>query len=144
MNLQEIFDRFPTRKDCLDYLEKVRWNGDPKCPYCRSGRNTPMQDRHHCQTCHTTFRVTVGTIFHHTHLPLQKWFLALILLQNPRQRISGLQLSKDIEINKNTAWRIHRQIRKAMTQADQRQLLTRIVALDAADSGGPPELHSHN
>ena len=28
-----------------------------------------------CIACRTAFSVTVGTIFHHTHMPLQKWCL---------------------------------------------------------------------
>ena len=43
--------------------------------------------------------------------------------------LSALQLSRDLKINKNTAWRIAMQIRKAMSQAEQRKLLTGIIAL---------------
>ena len=44
--------------------------------------------------------------------------------------LSALQLSRDLKINKNTAWRIAMQIRKAMSQAEQRKLLTGIVEID--------------
>ena len=43
--------------------------------------------------------------------------------------LSALQLSRDLKINKNTAWRIAMQIRKAMSQAEQHKLLTGIIAL---------------
>ena len=82
--------------------------------------------------------MTVGTIFHHTHLPLQKWFLAIMLILNAKKRLSALQLSRDLEINKNTAWRITTQIRQAMTQAEQRQLLTGIIGMDETYIGGKP------
>jgi len=80
----------------------------------------------------------VGTIFHHTHLPLQKWFLAVMLMLNAKKGLSALQLSRDLNVNKNTAWRIAMQIRKAMTQAEQRGLLTGIVEMDEAYIGGKP------
>ena len=78
----------------------------------------------------TSFSVTVGTIFHHTHLPLQKWFLAINLILNAKKGISALKLSRDIHVNKNTAWRIAKQIRRAMLQAEQRELLTGVIEMD--------------
>ena len=71
-------------------------------------------------------------------MPLQKWFLALSLVLNAKKGISALQLSRDIEVNKNTAWRIAMQIRKAMVQSDQRNLLTGIVEMDETYVGGKP------
>jgi len=51
---------------------------------------------------------------------------------NAKKGLSALQLSRDLDVNKNTAWRIAMQIRKAMTQAEQRSLLTGIVEMDEA------------
>ena len=44
-----------------------------------------MQHRHRCYTCKTAFSFTVGTILHHTHMPLQKRFLAVSLMLNPKK-----------------------------------------------------------
>ena len=79
MNIVRIYELFPTESDCIAHLEKVRWKVKPICPYCGSDRTTaaPTEQRHHCNNCKTSFSVTVGTIFHHTHLPLQKWLLAV-------------------------------------------------------------------
>ena len=75
MNIVEIFEQFPTQESCIKHLESARWgDGKAACPYCASRHTTPNQHRHYCYTCKTSFSVTVGTIFHHTHLPLQKWF----------------------------------------------------------------------
>ena len=57
---------------------------------------------------------------------------------NAKKGLSALQLSRDLEINKNTAWRITMQIRKAMTQAEGRSLLTGIVEMDETYIGGKP------
>ena len=139
MNIVEIFETFPTQADCIQHLEKARWGDGPAvCPYCTS-RNTAISERRHrCYDCRTGFSVTVGTIFHHTHMPLQKWFLAVMLILNARKGLSSMQLSRDLKVNKNTAWRIAMQIRKAMTQAEQRHLLTGIVEMDETYVGGKP------
>ena len=72
MNIIQIFKQFPTQKDCIDFLEQRRWGDKPICPYCAStNTNSLVQElRHHCNGCRKSFSVTVGTIFHHTHIPL--------------------------------------------------------------------------
>ena len=138
MDIVTIFEQFPTQESCTEHLERARWGDTPTCPYCGSIRCGKAGKRHRCYACKTSFSVTVGTIFHHTHLPLQKWFLAVSLILNAKKSLSALQLSRDIRVNKNTAWRIAMQIRKAMTQADQRNILTGIVEMDETYVGGKP------
>jgi hypothetical protein len=47
--------------------------------------------------------ITIGTIFYLTHLPLQTWILAIQLALNAKKGITALQLSRDLEVNKNRA-----------------------------------------
>jgi len=136
MNIIQIYRKYPTDADCMRHLEAVRWNGQPTCPYCQSKNVTSYKDelRHHCNTCKTSFSVTVGTIFHNTKLDLQKWFLALSLVLNALKGISARQLHRDVEVNKDTAWRMLMQIRKAMLQ--DAALLKGIVEVDETYVGG--------
>lgn len=140
MNIIEVFRKFPTEADCISYLEMVRWQGTPLCPYCHSDHTTPLaaEQRHHCNNCNTTFSVTVNTIFHHTHLPLQKWFLAVSLILNAKKGISARQLGRDLEVNKNTAWFLAMRIRRAMAEPEQRNLLQGLVEMDETYVGGKP------
>jgi transposase-like protein len=140
MDIVRIYEIFPTQNDCIDHLETVRWRNKPQCPYCKSTNTTPLpkEKRHHCNNCNTSFSVTVGTIFHHTHLPLQKWFLATTLILNAKKGISSRQLSRDLHVNKDTAWRISMKIRDAMREREQRNLLTGIVEADETYIGGKP------
>lgn len=139
MNIIQIFERFPTQESCIAHLEAARWRGGkPVCPYCGSVNTAPSEQRHRCYDCKTGFSVTVGTIFHRTHLPLQKWFLAITLMLNAKKGLSAMQLSRDLQVNKNTAWRITMQIRKAMSQAEHRDMLTGIVEMDETYIGGKP------
>ena len=138
MNIVSVFEQFPTQESCITLLEQARWPDGVTCPYCSSKNTAPCEHRHRCYDCKTSFSVTVRTIFHHTHLPLQKWFLAVSLMLNAKKGLSALQLSRDIKVNKNTAWRITMQIRKAMAQAEQRQMLLGIVEMDETYVGGKP------
>ena len=132
MNIIEVFERFPAQKDCLQYLEKVRWQNKPTCPYCQSSKQTPLKKEHryHCNNCNTSFSVTVGTIFHKTHLSIQKWFLAISLILNAKKGISARQIARHLKINRNTAWRISMKIREAMFEPEQRGILQGIVEMD--------------
>jgi len=125
MNLIQVFQKFPTQESCIAHLEMVKWNNKPVCPYCNAKQSSIMSGRHHCNRCNTSFSVTVGTIFHHTHLPIQKWFLAITLVLNNKKGISSRQLARDIEVTKDTAWRVQMQIRQAMIETPS--LMTGIV-----------------
>lgn len=138
MNIVQIYKRFPTEADCITHLERVRWNGTPVCPYCKSTNTTRIksEQRHHCNGCNTSFSVTVNTIFHHTHIDLQKWFLAISLVLNAKKGLSARQLARDIEVNKNTAWYMGMRIRNAMIE--QGDLLRGICEMDETYIGGKP------
>ncbi len=68
-------------------LESIVWPKGPVCPYCgETSRFYKLQGARYragllkCGACRRHFTVMIGTPFHHTHLPLRKWFLALHLL----------------------------------------------------------------
>lgn len=140
MNIIEVYKRFPTQDDCLSYLEQVKWNGKPHCPYCGSFSNTPMKNerRYHCNTCNISFSVTVRTIFHKTKVDLQKWFLAISLILNAKKGIGSRQIARDISVNRNTAWYMGMRIRRAMYEQQSRELLQGIVEMDETYIGGKP------
>lgn len=138
MNIIQVYKQFPTDNDCIAHLESVRWPGGAECPYCKSKNATrmPNENRYHCNSCNTSYSVTVGTIFHDTKLDLQKWFLAISLILNAKKGISSRQLARDLEVNKNTSWYMAMRIRKAMME--QRELLTGVVEMDETYIGGKP------
>lgn len=140
MNIIQVYQQFPSQKSCVEYLEKVRWKDKVVCPYCKSDNSTPLpkEKRHHCNNCNTSYSITVGTIFHKTHLDFQKWFLAIALILNAKKGISARQLSRDLEVNKNTAWYMTMRIRKAMSERWQRELLQGIIEMDETYIGGKP------
>ncbi|GAB4180894.1 MAG: hypothetical protein Fur006_15490 [Coleofasciculaceae cyanobacterium] len=116
--------------DCLTLLEQIRWNGIPQCPYCTSNNSSAIKKerRYHCNVCFTSYSVTVGTLFHKSHVDLHKWFLAIRLVLNSPGNFSVRQLAKEIGVNKNTAAYMMVRIRKAMKE--EQELLQKIVELD--------------
>lgn len=136
MNIPQLYKQFPTQQDCIKHLEEVRWSGVPTCPYCNSKNQSPLpkENRYHCNTCNTSFSVTVGTIFHKTKIDLQKWFLAVSLVLNAKKGYSARQLGRDINVTKDTAWRVFMQIRKSLVE--QKELMEGIIEADETYIGG--------
>ena len=138
MNIIEVFIQFPDQEACIKHLEKARWGDTPICPYCGSDNTYDLKGelRHHCNACRKSFSVTVKTLFEDTKLPMQKWFLAIALILDAKKGISARQLARHLQVNKDTAWRISMEIRKAMN--DDGQLLTGIIEMDETFIGGKP------
>ncbi|MBW4518666.1 MAG: transposase [Scytolyngbya sp. HA4215-MV1] len=114
----------------ITLLEQIRWNGQPTCPYCGSIKSSMYKKTHryHCNSCFTAYSVTVGTLFHKTHVDLQKWFKAIHLIFKSSSNISVRSLSKEIGVSKNTASYMISRIQKAMVE--EVDLLHKIIEID--------------
>ena len=134
LDMATVYRRFPTDADCLVHIEHTIWGQGPVCPYCTSTRATSNRTQHHCNACNASYRVTVNTVFHGTHLPLQKWFLGLALAISAPRRISARKLGAALGVNRDTGWHLATRIYRALEDPRQRRLLedvTRsLLALD--------------
>jgi transposase-like protein len=139
MNILQLINKFSTQEACVKHLEKVRWGDKIKCVYCGSENNYANEKelRHHCNDCRKSFSVTVGTIFHHTHIELQKWFLVMSLMMNAKKGLSAYQIARDLGMRRATVWSMTHRIRKAMA-TNQANLLQGIVEMDECYVGGKP------
>ena len=145
MTILRLFESFKTQEQCLDYLEDVRWKGHPVCTYCESDKvcrhASPdrANQRWQCQDCKKAFSVTVGTIFHRTHMPLQKWFIVLALMLNAKKSSSSHQIARDLGVRQPTIWSMMHRARVAMAVDQQaKALLHGIVETDDVYIGGKP------
>ncbi|MDO8953656.1 MAG: IS1595 family transposase [Gammaproteobacteria bacterium] len=127
MDFRELSQKFPTQEKCSKYLEKRRWGNTPQCPYCESENTNPLaaELRHHCNGCRKSFSVTVGTIFHHSHIELQKWFMLMTLMMIAKKSLSSCQASRALRLRRPTARSMMIRIRKAMC-TDQMKLLSEL------------------
>jgi transposase-like protein len=86
--------------------------------------------------CRQQFSPTAGTIFHDSHLPLTKWFLAVALIADAKKGISANQLKRHLGIGSyQTAWYLAHRIRKAMEETEG-SLFTGTVEVDETYIGG--------
>lgn len=140
-SLVEVYRRFPSKEAAVTHLAAVRWPNGPTCPNC--GADTVARkvekgqaDRLQCWSCERSFSATVGTIFHNSHIDLQRWFLLIALMLNAKKGLSAMQAARDLEMRRPTVWSMMHRIRGAM--ADDGRLLSGLVEMDEAYVGGKP------
>jgi transposase-like protein len=145
VSLSEIFIRFSSDEECLEYIGTMRWpDGIVRCPTC-GDKNITKYERPAAPTrktrsetrnkkkanrrawfyiclntdCRQQFSPTSGTLFADSHLPLITWFHAIGLMLNAKKGISAKQLQRDLGIGGyKTAWYLNHRIREAMGSGD--------------------------
>jgi transposase-like protein len=144
INLVTLIEEFGSDDRCRARLEKLRWPAGVECPRCASRRVAHRKDRKkahdqfQCKSCRYDFSVTSGTIFHDTHLPLWKWFLAVYLIVESKKGISANQLKRSLGVTYKTAWYLSHRIRAALREVDA-QLLKGVIEVDETFIGGKVE-----
>ena len=147
-NLIDVVKEFRTEEACLAYLTQLRWPGGVACLKCGSEyvsklfaakgrRGTVRRPLYQClePLCKHQFTATTGTLFHDSHLPLVKWFLAVAIVTNAKKSVSAKQMERDLGVSYRTAWYLNHRIRKAMEETGG-ALFSGIVEVDETFIGG--------
>jgi transposase-like protein len=106
-----------TEDNCRIFLEQLRWPEGVRCPRCDASKGISRiesRGQFECGVCGYQFSVRVGTIFHASHLPLWKWFLAVYVIAESQDGISANQLMRMLGISYKTAWYLTHRVRAAM------------------------------
>lgn len=137
LNLPTLIERFGSEDKCHDCLEKLRWPDGVTCPRCECQSISRIKERRQfeCNDCRYQFSVRVGTIFHDSHLPLWKWFLAIYMICQSKKGVSSNQLKRMLGVAYKTAWYLSHRIRAAMKD-ENAELLNGIVEIDETWIGG--------
>ena len=102
------------------------------------GKTGKDRTLYECVDCRYQYSVTVGTIFHDSHLPLVKWFLAIYMICSAKKGVSAMQLQRELEIGSyKTAWYMAHRIRLAMHDDPQFcRKYSGVVEIDETYIGG--------
>lgn len=136
-NLVEMMQKFNSEDRCREYIEALRWPSGVCCTRCGSVSVSKIAKRHQydCNGCRYQFSPMAGTVFHDSHLPLTKWFLAVYLICESKKGISANQIKRTLGISYKTAWYLCHRIREAM-KSDTSEKLNGIVEADETFVGG--------
>src|SRR5260370_1358785 len=106
MNLLDVNKIYGTQERCREVIKKLRWPNGVECPRCKGKTVSWLetQTKFECAECEYQFTVTAGTIFHDSHLPLEKWFYAIYLMCESRKGMSANQIKRMLGVSYKTAW----------------------------------------
>lgn len=126
-----------TNEQAREYLEKLRWNGEPFCAHCASLEVTKLNGKatrpgvYKCRSCRKQFTVTVGTIFEDSHIELRQWVKAFSLVCSSKKGISAHQLYRMLGLGSyKSAWHMAHRIRWAMQNEPLKGLLAGTIEAD--------------
>jgi transposase-like protein len=102
----------------LALMMQARWPKGVTCPTCGAAEPhfIPTRRLWECKTKHPKrqFSVKVGTIFEDSPIALDKWFVAIWLLNNCKNGVSSMELHRAIGVTQKTAWFMLHRIRAAL------------------------------
>ena len=137
VNLITLFEQFDTDEECRAVLEDLRWPHGVICPRCNADKvyRANPRKQYDCSSCGYQFSVMSGTIFHDTHLPLPKWFVAVYLMCESKKGMSANQMKRTLGVSYKTAWYLCHRIRAAMKEANP-EMLQGVIEADETWIGG--------
>lgn len=137
MTLTDLMQMFSTDEQCRALLIRLRWPYGVECLRCKSKDvfEVTNYSKFECKECGYQFSVTTQTVFHDTHLSLEIWFMAVLLLVEARKGISANQVRRTLGVSYKTAWYLCHRIRAAMAGAEK-QMLAGTIEMDETFVGG--------
>ncbi len=105
------------------WLESQLWADGRACPHCGVvDKSTSIQGRtarsglYMCNACRKQFTVTVGTLFERSHIPLNKWLMAMFLLSASKKGMSTHQMHRMLGVSYKSTWFMTHRLREAMRE----------------------------
>ena len=135
----EFRERFGTEEACRKALFAMRWREGLACPACGGRGFCELSTRRlfQCNRCKRQVRLTAGTVFQDTKLPLTTWFAAIYHLTQSKGGISSVELGRRLGVKQGTAWLMRHKLMRATAGREARKpKLEGRVEIDDAYLGG--------
>src|ERR671910_1225804 len=132
-------ERFGTEEACRKALFAMRWREGLTCPACGHRGFCALKTRQlfQCNRCKKQVRLTAGTVFQDSKLPLTVWFLAIYHLTQSKGGISSIELARRLGVRQPTAWLLQHKLMRAMADREAKKpKLAGRVEIDDAYLGG--------
>ena len=138
----EFRARFGTEEACRQALFEMRWRDGLTCPGCGGSSFCRLRTRElfQCNRCKRQVRLTAGTVFQDSKLPLTTWFAAIYHLTQAKNGVSSIELGRRLGVRQQTAWLMKHKLMRAMgaREAAKPRLSGRVEVDDAYLGGERP------
>ncbi|MBV9493461.1 MAG: IS1595 family transposase [Acidobacteria bacterium] len=148
MNFRTLTERITDDEAAYEFLELLRWDGQPLCPHCGSteqhyfltpkaadGRKTrtgavTVRRLWKCRSCRKQFSVLTGTIMHGTKISIRTWVLVIYSMCSSKNGVASREIERDYGLTPRSAWFMIQRIREAMLREDDLPFLAGEVESD--------------
>ena len=130
----------------VEFMESMRWDGEPACPRCGDTDVYQMRARAtgersarflwRCRGCRRQYTVRVGTVMEDSPIPLRHWCFAFWAACSSKKGVSALQIRRQTGLSYKSALFLMHRIRFAMNGAGNTGLLSGDVEADETWVGG--------
>ncbi len=132
----ELADAFPNEKTCLDFLEKIFWDGNPVSPFDKNSKVYKCKgNKYKCKNTGKYFTIRNIGIFKNSNLKLRKWFAAIWLFTSHKGGLSSMQLQRELNVTQKTTWFILKRLREC-SKFENNHVLSGEVEIDETYVGG--------
>ena len=122
LSILTLSEKLRTEADAYEFLEDLRWNGQPVCPHCGSVRKpyflkpangesrktrtgTASQRRvWKCADCRKQFSVLTGTIFHGTKIPVRTWIFVVFEMCSSKNGVAAREIQRKYGLTGKSSW----------------------------------------
>jgi transposase-like protein len=158
MSTLSIMERIPDEASAYEYLETLRWKGEPVCPHCGNREriyflnpaNGPRKTSTgadtarrlwKCGECRRKFSVLTGSVMHGTKIPVRTWILVIHEMASAKNGIASREIERRYNLTPKSAWFLLHRIREAMKD-DGLTVFRGVVVADETYIGGAyPNMH---
>lgn len=143
-DLGELLAWVTDERGARDYLARVRWPEGFRCPACDAAGAWQTTDGDFlCRACRRRTSVTARTMFHRSHVPLDRWLVACWLCVAQPEVLTARELERQLELaNYETAWSMLQRLRHVMQEPVRARLHGEIevgvAAIGARERPGGP------
>jgi len=153
-SVPNLMARMTDEAAAYEFLEELRWDGQPACPHCGSiaahyfltpanGKDratrtgAPSQRRvWKCKDCRKQFSVLTGTVMHGTKISVRTWVMVLLEMCASKNGVSAREIERKYDLTAKSAWFLLQRIREAMKRDPLAGLLSGTIIADETWVGG--------
>lgn len=122
-------------------FRQIRWKeteGEPICPECGCVDHYDLKTRqvYKCKGCSKQYSINSGAIFHGRKLQVCDILAAIAIFINGAKGYSGLQLSRDLNVDYKTAFVLLHKVRESIEIARSKGAFSGDLEVDGAYFGG--------
>ncbi len=155
-----LMARIPDEASAYEYLEELRWQGNPECPHCGASHVTfirPMNGKSRatrtgaqserrvwkCGECRKQFSVLTDTVMHGTKIAVRTWVLVLFEMCASKNGVSAREVERKYGLTPRSAWFLTHRIREAMKDNGLGMFVGTVTADETWIGGKPANRHGH-